>query len=87
MAERRLRRIALDAEGTELQRIRTATPKGDYKGTVAAIVGLVRELETVTGQTGTVGVGIPGTSDSGDGAGEECQLDLAEWQAVADGFG
>jgi fructokinase len=53
--------IALDAKGAELQRIRTATPKGDYEGTIAAIVGLVHELETVTGQTGTVGVGIPGT--------------------------
>jgi fructokinase len=53
--------IALDATGAELQRIRTATPKGEYEGTIAAIVGLVRELETVTGQTGTVGVGIPGT--------------------------
>ncbi len=53
--------IALDAKGAELQRIRTATPKGEYAGTIAAIVGLVKELETVTGQTGTVGVGIPGT--------------------------
>ena len=53
--------IALDAKGLELQRIRTATPKGDYVGTIAAIVGLVNELETVTAQTGTVGVGIPGT--------------------------
>ena len=53
--------IALDAKGTELQRIRTATPKGDYAGTIAAIVGLVNELETLTGLTGTVGVGIPGT--------------------------
>ncbi len=53
--------IALNAKGVELQRIRTATPKGDYAGTIAAIVGLVNELETVTGQTGTVGVGFPGT--------------------------
>ncbi len=53
--------IALDATGTELQRIRTATPKGEYEGTIAAVVGLVKELETLTGQTGTVGVGIPGT--------------------------
>jgi fructokinase len=53
--------IAMDARGGELQRIRTATPKGDYAGTIAAVVGLVKELETVTGQTGTVGVGIPGT--------------------------
>ena len=53
--------IALDAEGVELQRIRTATPKGDYAGTIAAIVGLVNELETTTACPGTVGVGIPGT--------------------------
>ena len=51
----------MDARGGELQRIRTATPKGEYDGTIAAIVGLVKELETATGQTGTVGVGIPGT--------------------------
>ena len=58
---KKIEAIALDAKGTELKRIRTATPKGEYEGTIAAIVGLVRELETVTGQTGTVGVGIPGT--------------------------
>jgi fructokinase len=53
--------IALDAQGVELQRIRVATPKGDYAGTIASIASLVRELETATKQTGTVGVGIPGT--------------------------
>jgi fructokinase len=53
--------IALDAQGVELQRIRLATPKGDYEGTIASIADLVRELETATKQTGTVGVGIPGT--------------------------
>ena len=53
--------IALDAAGTELQRFRIATPRGDYDGTVAAISGVVRELEEKTGETGTVGVGIPGT--------------------------
>jgi fructokinase len=53
--------IALDPTGIELQRIRVATPKGDYPGTIAAIAGLVHKLEKSTGQTGTVGVGIPGT--------------------------
>jgi fructokinase len=53
--------IALDAEGAELHRTRVATPRGDYAGTVGTIASLVRELETRTGQTGTVGVGIPGT--------------------------
>lgn len=53
--------IALNAAGTELQRFRIATPRGDYDGTVASIVGVVRELEEKTGETGSVGVGIPGT--------------------------
>jgi fructokinase len=53
--------IALDDHGTELLRQRVATPKGDYDETIAAICGLVHELEAATGQTGTVGVGIPGT--------------------------
>jgi fructokinase len=47
--------------GVELQRIRTATPKGDYEGTIAAIVGLVKQLETECNKSATVGVGIPGT--------------------------
>ena len=53
--------IALDAGGTELRRIRVPTPRGDYPGTIANIASLVRELESGLGQTGTVGVGIPGT--------------------------
>ena len=53
--------IALDPQGVELRRIRVATPKGDYAATLAAVTGLVRELELATAQTGTVGVGIPGT--------------------------
>ena len=53
--------IALDPQGVELRRIRVATPKGDYAATLAAVTGLVHELELATAQTGTVGVGIPGT--------------------------
>ncbi len=53
--------IALDAQGAELARIRVATPRGDYAATVSTLAGLVAELESKTGQTGTVGVGIPGT--------------------------
>jgi len=53
--------IALDAAGVELQRFRIATPRGDYDGTVAAISGVVRDLEKAAGGTGSVGVGIPGT--------------------------
>jgi fructokinase len=53
--------ICLDHSGNELARKRIATPKHDYPGTVQAMAGLVRDLETQTGRTGTVGVAIPGT--------------------------
>jgi fructokinase len=53
--------IALDVAGHELRRVRVATPKGDYAGTVAAIAGLVQGIEDDLQQQGTVGVGIPGT--------------------------
>jgi len=52
--------IALDDAGHEQMRKRVATPKHDYQGTVAAIVGLVGELERALGARATVGVGIPG---------------------------
>jgi fructokinase len=53
--------IALDNDGRELQRVRVPTPIGDYPGTVATIAALVRQLEEELQQTGSVGVGIPGT--------------------------
>lgn len=53
--------IALDDDGETLFRKRVSTPKGDYPATLSAIVGLVNDAETETGQTGSVGVGIPGT--------------------------
>ncbi len=53
--------IAIDDAGRERLRLRVATPRADYDAMVAAIVGLVSDIETRLGQTGTVGVGIPGT--------------------------
>ncbi|WP_404462412.1 fructokinase [Providencia rettgeri] len=53
--------IALDDDGETLFRKRVSTPKGDYPATLSAIVDLVNDAETATGQTGSVGVGIPGT--------------------------
>jgi fructokinase len=44
-----------------LRRIRVATPRDDYAGTVSAIVNLVRQVEAETHRVGSVGVGIPGT--------------------------
>ncbi len=53
--------IALDGSGRELKRLRMPTPRDDYDGTIERIAGLVKEIETILGETGTVGVGIPGT--------------------------
>jgi fructokinase len=54
--------LALDRTGMELLRYRVDTPRGDYAGTIAAIAGLVRRLESETGSIGTVGAGIPGSA-------------------------
>lgn len=54
--------ICLDqGNGKELYRHRVPTPKGDYALTVATMRDLVRQAESTLGQTGTVGIGIPGT--------------------------
>jgi fructokinase len=52
--------IALDTAGAELVRRRVPTPRGDYRATVDAVAELVRAIETETGRSGTVGVGMPG---------------------------
>ncbi len=59
--------IALDAAGKELRRVRVSTPKGDYEGTVNAIRDLALEMESELGESGTVGVGIPGTVTAATG--------------------
>ncbi|WP_307746912.1 fructokinase [uncultured Pantoea sp.] len=53
--------IALSDKGEELFRHRVNTPRDDYQATVQAIVDLVTLAEQKTGETGTVGLGIPGT--------------------------
>jgi len=53
--------ILIDRAGRELARRRVATPRDDYDGTVATIVGLTRALEQMAGGgRASVGVGIPG---------------------------
>jgi len=53
--------IAIADEGHERLRRRIAAPRGDYASTLAAVAGLVRDIEHAAGATGTIGVGIPGT--------------------------
>jgi fructokinase len=52
--------IALDERGVEIYRKRINTNPGSYQAIVANLAGLVTEAEAALGQTGTVGVGIPG---------------------------
>jgi len=61
MGGTKIEAIALDAKGHELKRVRVATPRGDYAGTITTVKALVNELETATKRVGSVGVGIPGT--------------------------
>ena len=58
---------ALDAAGRIVHRVRTPTPMGQYEATVAAIVDIVKSLETKAGVRGSVGVGTPGARSLIDG--------------------
>jgi fructokinase len=53
--------IALAPDGRELLRRRQPTPQADYQAILGAIAALLREAETQLGETGTVGVGTPGS--------------------------
>ena len=59
--------IALDDNGRELLRRRVPTPLGDYQATLAAMTGLVQDIENHSGQRGSVGVGTPGAISHGTG--------------------
>jgi fructokinase len=52
--------IALDDSGREVHRQRVPTPQGDYAATVRAVSGLVREFDSRSKKSSTVGIGIPG---------------------------
>jgi fructokinase len=56
--------IALDPQGRECLRQRVATPRGDYRGTLAAVASLVNGAERglrITPGDATVGIGTPGS--------------------------
>ena len=53
--------VAMTAAGRELLRLRVDTPRHDYPGCLARIVTMIAELEAQTGQTGSIGIGIPGS--------------------------
>ncbi|MGL5456121.1 MAG: fructokinase [Citrobacter telavivensis] len=53
--------IALSEAGEQRFRHRLPTPRNDYQQTIEIIATLVAMAEKATGQTGTVGIGIPGS--------------------------
>ncbi len=59
--------IAIAENGRETLRRRIAAPRGDYANTLAALTGLVHDIERELGVRGTVGVGIPGTMSPATG--------------------
>ena len=62
-------RIGIDLGGTKTERVRlrVSTPSRGYDEIIASIVGLVRDTEAQVGQTGTVGIGIPGAMSPATG--------------------
>jgi fructokinase len=53
--------IALAEDGRERLRRRVVTPKEDYLGTLTVVAQLVADAESELGETGSVGVGTPGS--------------------------
>jgi fructokinase len=55
--------VALSPAGEEYGRLRVATPRGDYEGTLRAAAGLANALVAAAGRENVagVGVGIPGS--------------------------
>lgn len=53
--------VAMEPDGRALLRLREPTPRHDYHGCIAAIRAMIAALEAKTGQTGSIGIGIPGS--------------------------
>jgi len=59
--------LALDKSGQELFRRRVESPRGSYASTLRMLADLVAQAEQVTGQRGSVGIGIPGALSPASG--------------------
>jgi len=76
--------VALDANGTELVRHREPTPRGDYEGCLQTVRALVDRVENELGETGSVGIGIPGSLDPTSGLGQGGSSTWINGQPVAE---
>lgn len=59
--------VALSPAGETLARKRVPTPRDDYAASIAAVAGLVADMEAATGARGSVGIGIPGAISADTG--------------------
>ena len=53
--------VAMEPDGTELSRVREATPRHDYFGCIAVIKDVIDRMERQVGRRGSIGIGIPGS--------------------------
>src|SRR5580698_1032756 len=53
--------VALEPDGCELIRLREDTPRHDYDACILMIRDIVARIESSTGRTGSLGIGIPGS--------------------------
>ncbi|MGE0023162.1 MAG: ROK family protein [Hyphomicrobium sp.] len=53
--------LVLSPAGEAVARLRILAPQGDYEASVAALAGMVRDLEAQAGAAATVGIGMPGS--------------------------
>jgi fructokinase len=58
---------ALDGAGRIVERVRVATPEGDYEATLRALCDLVAGVEKALGARGTVGIATPGSISPASG--------------------
>lgn len=64
--------VALERDGRERVRLRRDTPRGDYDACIAVIRELVATLEAETGETGSIGIGMPGSLEPVSRLGKGC---------------
>jgi len=59
--------VALGDDGRERLRRRVATPKEDYRGILDVVARLVADAESELGESGSIGVGTPGSISRASG--------------------
>lgn len=74
--------IALDDDGNELLRERTATRRDTYEAVIATVAELVTQVEGKLGATGTVGAGTPGAISPATGLIKNANLTVLNGRAL-----